>query len=66
MAETHEVMTPKQVAEFLQVHVLTVYRYIQEGRLPASRPGGRFYRIKRENVERLIAETSLARKESDG
>ena len=66
MAELREVMTPKQVAEYLQVHVLTVYRYIQEGRLAASRPGGRFYRIKRESVEKLIAETSLEQKEFHG
>ena len=66
MAELREIMTPKQVAEYLQIHVLTVYRYIQEGRLAASRPGGRFYRIKRESVDKLIAETSSEQKKSHG
>jgi len=66
MPELKEVMTPKQVAEYLQVHVLTVYRYIREGKLTASRPGGRFYRIKRESVERLLAETAPQWKEPHG
>jgi excisionase family DNA binding protein len=66
MADLKDIMTPKQVAEYLQVHVLTVYRYIQEGKLSASRPGGRFYRIKRESVEKLLAETAPQQKEPHG
>jgi excisionase family DNA binding protein len=32
-----EVMTPAQVADYFQVHKLTVYRYIRAGELPAVR-----------------------------
>jgi len=37
-------LTPEQVADILQVHVLTVYSYIRQGRLDAVRLG-RNYRI---------------------
>ncbi len=56
MAEVREVMTPKQVAEYLQLHPMTIYRYISTGKLPAAKIGGR-YRIKREIVENLLADT---------
>jgi excisionase family DNA binding protein len=59
MAEAREVMTPKQVAEYLQLHPITIYRYISTGKLPAAKIGGR-YRIKREIVEKLLTETSVA------
>lgn len=50
-------MTPEQVADYLQLRVETVYRYIREGKLAASRLG-RSYRIPRENVDLFLLETS--------
>ena len=38
------ILTPEQVADILQVHVLTVYSYIRQDRLNAVRLG-RNYRI---------------------
>ena len=58
MAEAREVMTPKQVAAYLQLHPMTIYRYISTGKLPAAKIGGR-YRIKREIVENLLAKTNV-------
>lgn len=49
MEKIKEVMTPEQVAEYLQLHKDTVYRYIREGKLIASRLG-RNYRITKANV----------------
>jgi excisionase family DNA binding protein len=46
-------MTPEQVAEILQIHVLTVYSYIRQGKLSAIRLG-RNYRISPDDLERLI------------
>jgi excisionase family DNA binding protein len=40
----HNLLTPEQVAEILQVHVLTIYGYIRQGKLDAVRLG-RSYRI---------------------
>lgn len=47
------VMTVDQVARYLQLNRLTVYRHIREGRLPASRIG-KVYRIRLEDVERFL------------
>ncbi len=56
-ASTHvssAVMTVVQVAEFLQVNKLTVYRYIRTGELPAVRLG-RGLRIMRDDLDRFLA-----------
>jgi excisionase family DNA binding protein len=52
-----QVMTPEQVAEFLQINPATVYRYIRQHRLEASRLG-RHYRITREAVDRFLRTNS--------
>ena len=58
MDEPREVMTPKQVAEYLQLHPMTVYRFIRQGKIPAAKIGGR-YRIKRDSAEKLLSETNV-------
>jgi len=52
---TDEIMTTKQVAEYLKLNLMTVYRLAREGKLPASRIG-RSWRFKRDAVEKLLAE----------
>jgi len=44
MNKNNNLLTPEQVADILQIHVLTVYSYIRQGRLGAVRLG-RNYRI---------------------
>jgi excisionase family DNA binding protein len=46
-------LTPEQVADILQVNVLTVYSYIKKDSLGAIRLG-RSYRIMTEDLERFI------------
>jgi len=46
-------LTPEQVAGTLQVHVLTIYSYIRQGKLDAVRLG-RNYRIIPEDLDRFI------------
>ncbi|MFP3898526.1 MAG: helix-turn-helix domain-containing protein [Dehalococcoidia bacterium] len=60
MAIVREIMTPEQVADHLQLSKDTVYRYIREGKLAASRLG-RSYRIPRESVDLLLLATSTSR-----
>ena len=50
-----EIMTPEQAAEYLQVSRETVYRYIRQGRLVASRLG-RSYRVPKRNLDLLLWE----------
>ncbi len=46
-------MTVAQVAAYLQLNRLTVYRYVREGRIPAARIG-KLYRILRADVDRFL------------
>jgi excisionase family DNA binding protein len=48
-----EVMTPEQVADYLQLNTDTVYRLIRGKQLAASRIG-RSYRIPKEDVETFL------------
>jgi excisionase family DNA binding protein len=53
-----EIMTPEQAAAYLQVNRETIYRYIRQGKLRASRLG-RTYRIPRQSVELLLWTTRV-------
>src|SRR3989304_695449 len=50
---TRDILTPEQAAEYLQVNRETVYRYIREGKLTASKLG-RTYRIPRSSLDLLL------------
>lgn len=56
MERMRDVMTPEQTAEYLQVNRETVYRYIREGKLVASKLG-RTYRIPRRSLDLLLFAT---------
>ena len=59
MILTKEVFTPQEVAEYLQLTPDTVYRYIRQGKLVASKLG-RQYRIPKKNIELFLLATSTA------
>lgn len=44
--------TPQEVADYLGVKVLTVYRWIKDGKLKAVKIGQ--WRISKENLEELL------------
>jgi excisionase family DNA binding protein len=48
-----EIFTPEQAAEYLQLDRETVYRYIRQGKLVASKLG-RTYRIPRSSIDLLL------------
>jgi len=48
-----DILTPEQAADYLQINRETVYRYIREGKLVASRLG-RAYRIPRRSLNLLL------------
>ena len=48
-----EILTVEQAADFLQVHKITVYRYIREGVLPAVKLG-KMYRLLSRDVEAFL------------
>ncbi len=51
MGKNREIMTAKEVAEYLSVHPLTVHKYAREGKIPAFKIGTdwRFHRKYIEN-----------------
>jgi excisionase family DNA binding protein len=49
----HEMMTPEQVAEYLQLNTDTVYRLIRQNQLVASQIG-RTYRIPKADLEKFL------------
>lgn len=53
MNETNEIITPKEVAELLRVHPMTVYRYVKEKKIPFFNTGGSI-RFVRKNVNKWI------------
>ena len=59
MEAVRDIMTPEQAANYLQLNKDTVYRYIREGKLIASRLG-RNYRIPKENVDLFLLATSTS------
>lgn len=55
-----EVMTVDQVADYLQLNRLTVYRYIREGKIPASRIG-KLYRVLKADVDHFLEAQKVGR-----
>lgn len=53
MQPTQDVLTPDQAAEYLQVDRETIYRYIRQGKLIASRLG-RTYRVPKRSLDLLL------------
>jgi len=39
MSKDKEILTTKEVAEYLNIHPLTVHRYAREGKIPAFKIG---------------------------
>jgi excisionase family DNA binding protein len=63
MAKSKQVMTVKDVAEYLDVHPMTIYKYVQEGNIPAFKIGAS-WRIRRDSIKKWIQENE--QKRNDG
>ena len=57
MAKSKEIWTTKEVAEYLNIHPLTVHKYAREGKIPAFKIGTD-WRFHRKYIERWIKEKS--------
>ena len=55
MTKPKEVMTVKDVAAYLDVHPMTIYKYVKDGRIPAFKIGDS-WRIKRGSIQKWIRE----------
>lgn len=57
MAKNKEILTAKEVAEYLNIHPLTVHKYAREGKIPAFKIGTD-WRFHKKYIERWIKEKS--------
>lgn len=48
-----QIMTLQEVAKYLNLHVMTVYKLTREGRVPAAKIGGQ-WRFKRDVLEEWL------------
>ena len=53
MSKSKEILTAKEVAEYLNIHPLTVHRYAREGRIPAFKIGTD-WRFHKKYIEKWI------------
>ncbi len=51
--DEREILTVDEAAAYLQIHKVTVYKYIRAGRLPAARLG-KVYRLRRRDVDAFL------------
>jgi len=52
-AKATNIMTLKEVAKYLGLHVMTVYKLTREGRVPAAKIGGQ-WRFKRDVLDEWL------------
>lgn len=55
MTKSKQVMTVKEIAEYLGVHPMTIYKYVQDGKIPAFKIGAS-WRIRRESIKKWMDE----------
>ena len=53
VARKDQIMTLREVAQYLGLHVMTVYKLTREGRVPAAKIGGQ-WRFKRDILEEWL------------
>jgi PTS system nitrogen regulatory IIA component len=63
MPKNKEILTAKEVAEYLNIHPLTVHKYAREGKIPAFKIGTD-WRFHKKYIERWIKEKSVYNLES--
>ena len=56
MTKAKQVMTVKAVAEYLDVHPMTIYKYVKDGRIPAFKIWDS-WRIRKDAMQKWIRES---------
>ena len=55
MTKAKKVMTVKEIAEYLGVHPMTIYKYVQDGKIPAFKIGAS-WRIRKDSIKKWMDE----------
>ena len=61
MVNTKEIMTTKEVAEYLSIHPLTVHKYARAGKIPGFKIGTD-WRFHKKYIEKWIHEMLVSNK----
>lgn len=59
MEETQEFLTVEQIANMLQIDAESVRRYVRSGKLPAIKLGGKYIRVRRQDLEAFLAKQKV-------
>lgn len=65
MAHSDEILTVKELAEYLKIAEKTAYRFASEGKLPGFKVGGA-WRFRKAEIDRWINEQERNNQKSDG
>ncbi len=57
--QEEKLMTAQEVADWIRVHVKTVYRWIQSGELEAVRFGTRTYRVRESVFKQFLKQKGI-------
>ena len=58
-----EIMTPKQAAEYLSLHLITIYRLVKKRKLPGFKVGGQ-WRFKKDLLDDwILMKSGMEKKE---
>ncbi|MBM4330266.1 MAG: helix-turn-helix domain-containing protein [Deltaproteobacteria bacterium] len=49
-----EIMTPQEAAEYLSIHVRTIYRLVKKGEIPGRKVGGS-WRFKKDALDEWLS-----------
>jgi excisionase family DNA binding protein len=52
--QTREILTPREAAEYLSVHVRTIYRLAKNGDIPGRKVGGS-WRFKKDTLDEWLS-----------
>ena len=52
--QTREIMTPRDAAEYLSIHVRTIYRLVKNGEIPCRKVGGS-WRFKKDALDEWLS-----------
>jgi excisionase family DNA binding protein len=61
MTKSKQVMTIRDVADYLDVHPMTIYKHVREGNIPAFKIGTS-WRIRKDSIKKWIEENEGQRK----
>jgi excisionase family DNA binding protein len=52
--QVREILTPREAAQYLSVHVRTIYRLVKQGEIPGRKIGGS-WRFKKETLDEWLS-----------